>query len=149
MNEADKSKVVTLLPSQLKNDGNFVGNAYVDTVGHGHLRAEFHVGTVDAAIGSTAEGTAPLIEECDTTDGTYTDVTDANLADAIGATEDDKIFAIDVDLRKAHKRYMQVQVPHAGAGTTGCNLCIVGRLTLPEIFPTTAAGQGLEELIKA
>jgi hypothetical protein len=140
-----------LLPPQLKNDGDFAGNAYIDTVQNGcrwgHLRVEFLVGTVDAAIGSTAEGTAPLIEECDTTDGTYTDVTDAALGDAIGATEDDSIFAIDVGLMSEHKRYMQVQVPHAGAGTTGCNLAIAGILTKPDVTPDSATLAGLAEHI--
>jgi len=144
-----ETKTGILTPPQLKDDGDFAGNTYIDTQGYNHLRVLFIVGTVDAAIGSTAETTAPLVEECDTTDGTYTDVTSAALADAIGATEDDKLFAIDVDLTKSHKRYMQVQAPHAGNGTTGCNLAIIGILSRPEIGPTTAAGQGLTEHIKA
>lgn len=146
----DYTKIVTLLPPQLIDNDDFAGNVYVDTAGWNHLRVCFIVGTVDAAIGSTAEGTAPLVEECDTTDGTYTDVTDAALADAIGATEDDNIFGIDVDLAKTHKRYMQVQVPHAGDGTTGCNLAIVGILSKPQgEAALTATAQGLLELIKA
>lgn len=139
---------------QLKNDGDFdltADTPYIDTVQNGaqwgHLRFLFIVGTVDAAIGSTAETTAPLVEECDTTDGTYTAVTSAALADAIGATEDQQLHAIDIDLRSAHKRYMQVQAPHAGAGTTGCNLTIIGQLTKPQVAPDTAAGAGLAEHI--
>jgi len=150
MIQIQQTKSQILLPPQLKDDGDFAGNVYIDTAGWGHLRVLIAVGTVDAAIGSTAEGTAPLVEECNTTDGTYTDVSGAALADAIGATEDDSLFAIDIDLTKSHKRYMQVQVPHAGNGTTGCNACIIGQLSKPDgNGPANAAGQGLTEHITA
>jgi len=149
--EIQNSYTRILTPPQLKDDGDFAGATYLDTCQNGvrwnHLRVLFIVGTVDAAIGSTAETTAPLVEECDTTDGTYTDVTSAALADAIGATEDDSVFAIDIDLRQAHKRYMQVQAPHAGDGTTGCNLAIIGILTKGESAPVSATQAGLAEHI--
>lgn len=150
--EVQNSKSTLMLPPQLKNDGDFVGNLYIDTAGYegGLLRVKFLVGTVDAAIGSTAETAAPKLEECDTTDGTYTDITGAALADAIEATEDDKIFCIDVDLDKIHKRYIEVDPPHAGAGTTGCNLCIIGELYGPSgAGPDAAAEQGFAEHITA
>jgi hypothetical protein len=149
MRPFEREKVVTLLPPQLKDDGDFAGNTYVDTAGFDEkLRVEFHVGTVDAAIGSTAETTPPLIEECDTTNGTYTAVTDAALAAVIGAGGDNTIYAIDVSLKKTHKRYMQVQVPHAGNGTTGCNLCIIGRLSGGHVVKD-ATDMGLTELVEA
>jgi len=147
MIEALNEKVAVMLPSQLKNDGDFADNACIDTARHGHLKVELHVGTLDAAIGSTAEGTAPKLEECDTSGGSYTDVTDAALADAIAADEDNKIFAICYDLNKTHKRFVRVNAPHAGAGTTGCNLCIIGRLSKPQVSPQNAAEMGYEELI--
>ena len=152
--EIVESYTQILCSPQLKDDGDFDltdDTPYIDTVQNGvqwgHLRVLIIVGTVDAAIGSTAEGTAPLVEECDTTDGAYTDVTSAALADAIGATEDQGLFAIDIDLRPAHKRYMQVQAPHAGDGTTGCNAAIIGILTKPQVAPATAAQMGLAEHI--
>ena len=142
-------KFVILTPPQLSDNGDLSGNTYVDTAGWNHLRVLFIIGTLDIGLGSTAEGTAPLIEECDTTGGTYTDVADAALADAIAADEDDKLFAIDVDLTKSHKRYMQVQAPHSGDGTTGVNAAIIGILSRPDIGPSNAADQGLEELVAA
>jgi hypothetical protein len=149
MRPFEREKVVTLLPPQLKDDGDFAGNTYLDTAGFdGKARFEFHIGTVDAAIGSTAETTPPLVEECDTTNGIYTVVTDAALAAVISATGDDKIHAIDVALDKTHKRYMRVQAPHAGNGTTGCNLCIIGRLYGGHVV-NNAADQGLTELVEA
>jgi len=149
--EVQNQFVKLLTPPQLKDNGDAAGNSYIDTCQNGtrwgHLRVLIITGTIDAALGSTAEGTAPLIQECDTTDGTYSAVTGAALADAIAATEDDSIFGIDVDLRQAHKQYMQVQVPHAGDGTTGVNLCIIGILSKPEVAPVTAAARGLAEHI--
>ena len=150
MIDIQNSKIGILLSPQLKNDGDFAGNTYVDTAGWGHLRVLLITGTVDITTGSTAEGMAPLVEECDTTDGSYTDVSDAALADSISATEDDSLFAIDIDLTKSHKRYMQVQAPHAGDGTTGNNLAIIGILSKPMgQGPGSAADQGLTEHIKA
>ncbi len=151
MVNVQNQKVVKMLPPQIKNNGDFDGNAYVDTAGWGHLRVLFFTGTITASapIGSTAEGTAPKIEECDTSGGSYTDVADAALADAIADNEDDLFFAIDIDLRKTHKRYMQVNAPHSGDGTPGANLAIIGILSDPAIGPSNAAGQGLTEHIKA
>ena len=144
------TKTVLLTYPQLKDDGDLANNTYLDTAGWGHARFLFAVGVTDTTAGSTAEGTAPLIEECDTADGTYTDVSGAALAASIAADDDGLLRAIDVDLTKTHKRYMRVQTPHAGDGTNGVNLCIIGLLSKPEgNIALTAAGQGLAELVKA
>ncbi len=148
MKESQRTKKVPLLPPQLKDDGDFANNAYVDISGYGYAEFIFQVGTTDAAIGSTAETAAPKIEECDTYDGAYTDVTDAALADAIAATEDNKLFQIDIDLTNgSHKRFMRVNAPHAGNGTIGANLAVLCILHKPEIGPASAADRGLEEHI--
>ena len=154
MFDIKKSTTALLLPPQLKDDGDFAGNTYVDTSGFSHARFLLAVGTTDVAageaIGSTAEGTAPLVEECDTVDGSYTAVADAALADSIAYNEDDKVFCIDVDLRKTHKRYMRVQAPHSAAGAVnGSNLCIVAILSECQESPMTAAKAGLAEWIEA
>ena len=143
-----------LTPPQLKDNGDFAGNIYVDTLNWNHLRVLFIVGTTDVAagdaIGSTAEGTAPFVEECDEVAGSYTAVTGAALVDAIQFNEDDKLFAIDISLTKTHKRYMRVNAPHSAAGAVnGSNLAILGMLSRPAIGPKDAAGQGLTEHIKA
>ncbi len=149
MIEVQNQKLAILTPPQLKDAGALTGNTYVDTAGWNHLRVLFIIGALDIGLGSTAAGTAPKIEECDTTGGSYTDVSSAALADAIGALEDDKLFAIDVDLTKSHKRYMQVNAPTAGDGTTGVNAAIIAILSRPDIGPKNAAEQGLEELVAA
>ncbi|MBN2375717.1 MAG: hypothetical protein JXD22_04910 [Sedimentisphaerales bacterium] len=150
MNPLETTKTVLLAYPQLKDDGDFANVTYLDTAGWGNLRVLFITGGIDIAVGSTDEATPPLIEQCDTTDGSYTAVTDAELAAVIGASDDGLLKAIDVDLNKNHKRYMQVQSPHAGDGTTGANLCIIGILSMPTgNAALDATAQGLDELVKA
>jgi len=149
MIEIQDMKFVNMLYPQLKDDGDFADNNYVDTSGWNHLRVLIQIGNLDIALGSTAEGTAPYVEECDTAAGSYTKVTGAELADAIAADEDGKLFAIDIDLRKTHKRYMRLNAPHAGDGATGVNAAAIGILSKAEIGPKNAAGMGLAELITA
>ena len=153
LTEAQNTKKVLLLPPQLKDNGDFAGNTYVDTKGWGYAEFLVAVGTTDVAagdaIGSTAEGTAPYVEQCDTSGGSYAKLTGAELADSIQYNEDDKLFQIDVDLvNVAHKRYMQVNAPHSAAGAVnGSNLCIICILSKPEKGPEVAADRGLEEHI--
>ena len=147
MIEVQNMKFVNMTYPQLKDDGDLADNNYVDTLGWSHLRVLFQIGNLDAALGSTAEGAAPKLEECDTSDGSYTDVSGGALADAIAADEDGDLFAIDYDLTKSHKRYVQVNPPHAGNGTSGVNASALGILSRPDIGPKNAAEQGLAELI--
>jgi len=139
MIEVQNDKIAILTPPQLKDDGDLAGNTHVDTAKWNHLRVLFIIGTLDAALGSTAEGTAPKVEECDTTDGSYTAVSGAALADAIADDEDNSLFAIDINLTKSHKRYMRVNTPHAGDGTNGVNAAIIAILSRPDIGPKNAA----------
>lgn len=150
MNAIEQMKFTLCLPPESANDGNYTGNTYVDTKGWAHVRFLFITGSLAAGVGSTAEGTAPKIEECDTSGGSYSDVSSAALADAISDSEDDGFFAIDVDLTKTHKRYMRVNAPHAGAGA--CLLAIVAILSKKESGPAFGGGaseSGLTEKISA
>jgi len=149
MLEIRETKIVQLVAPQLKDNGDFAGNIYVDTLGYNHVEFQFITGTVDAAIGSTDEATPLKIEECDTTNGTYTAVIGAAMAAVIGAGDDNKMSVIDIDLAKSHKRYMEITAPHAGDGTTGCNFAAQAVLSRPNVAPATAAQRGLSEWIKA
>jgi len=142
-------RIGELVPPQLKDDGDFAGNNYVDTVGLAGILAVIQTGTIDAAIGTTAEGTAVCLEQCDTTDGSYAEIADAVLADAIGAGEDNSFFGVFVDLAKSHMRYLRVKAPHAGNGTTGCNMSAFYIGFPSDQLPKSAAGMGLAELIEA
>ncbi len=147
MIEVQDTKRVIMLRPQLKNNGAFENNTYADCAGYGHLRVEFIIGDTDVAVGSGDSSTPPKLEECDTSGGSYTDITDAELAAVLGAGDDNKVKAIDVDLTHSHKRYVKVNDPTAGSGATGCNLCIIGTLSKPNISPKDADGQGLAELV--
>ena len=121
---AEQVKYKILVPPQLKDNGAPSGLTYVDTKGYSHLRVLIEIGTTD--IATTA---APALYHCDTSGGTYAAITSAELADAIAATEDDKVFALDVDLTRGDiKRYVKCLVT-AGNGTTGTNLAVLGVLS--------------------
>ena len=138
-----------LLPPQLKDNGDFADNTYFDTQGLAAAMVLLNVGTLDIAIGSTAEDAAPFLEECDTVDGTYTAISGAALAAVIGATDDNKMYGISVDLTKTHKRYLRVNAPHSGDGTAGANLGIIALGFPADVLPKSASEMGLEEFIEA
>lgn len=149
MIDVQNQKRVVLLAPQFKNNGAFLNNGYVDVSGWGHLRVEMIVGTTDVIIGSTDTSHAPKLEADDDSGfGGVGDVEGAALSGVIAADDGDKVFAIDVDLRKSHKRFYRVNAPTAG-NVTGANLCIIATLSDPQIGPDSAAEQGLEELVQA
>lgn len=142
-------KVFQCLAPSGKDNGDFANNAAVDTSGLSGVIFLIEAGSLAAAIGSTAETSALKIEECDTEGGSYSDVTDAALADAIANDEDNSIFAIYVDLRKTHKRFMRVNAPHAGDGTATESFLSIIAIGMPDKGPIDADGMGLAELITA
>lgn len=151
MQPAERQKFVNMMYPQLKDDGDFANNTYVDTKGWGHLRVLFIVGATDTTIGSTAEGTAPKLEHCDTSGGTYADISSAALSASIAADDDGEIKAIDIDLTRGDiKRYVEVNAPHAGNGSTGANMAIIGILSKPcsGSFAGSATEAGLAELVQ-
>lgn len=148
MIEAQNTKKVLLLPPQLKDDGDFANNTYVDTMGWGYSEFLFIMGATDVAVGSTAEATKPLIEQCDTSGGDYVAITGAELGAVIADSKDSKIKQIDVNLQEGtYKRFMRVQAPHAANGTTGANMAIVCILSKPLKMPESAAERGLDEQV--
>jgi hypothetical protein len=134
---------------QLKDNGAFANNTYFDTIGLGAMLVLFIMGDTDIAVGTDDSSTPPALEECDTTGGTYTAVSNAALAAVIGAGDDAKMRGIFLDLTKTHKRYVQVNDPTAGDGTAGANMCALGVGFPLDESPRNAAGMGLEELIEA
>ena len=109
-----------------------------------------NVGTTDAAIGSTDAATPPLIEECDTTGGSYTAVTGAALAAVLGQHGDDnKQFANPgqsaEDAQAVHAGQRPAR-PRTQPGRTCRSLCILGQLAHSTL---DAAGMGLASLVEA
>jgi len=134
---------------ELKDNGAFTNNTYIDTSGLSALLVLIAMGAIDIGFGSTASTTPPLVEECDTTGGTYTAVTGAALSACPGASDDGKMYGIYVTLSKSHKRYMRVQAPTAGDGTAGVAAAIVAIGFPSDVMPRSAAEMGLTELISA
>ena len=148
MNPIEASKIVILVPPETKNNGAFTTNNYVDVSGFSDALFLFVVGATDVIIGWTDTSTPPLIEECDTAGGTYTAVSSAALSAVIGATDDNKIFGVFVDLRKTHKKYMRIKAPTAGdaTGAAFCALCI---LSSAKRAPEADAEAGFAERVFA
>ncbi len=137
----EREKFAILTPPELQDNASFT-DGYVDTKGYSHLRCLIITGTTDIASDA-----APKLTECDTTDGTYTDITSAALAAALSTTND-QLRAIDVDLTAGRKRYIKCPLK-AGNGTTGTNLAIIGILSRPNFdsHDGKATKAGLAELV--
>lgn len=138
-----------MVKPQLKDAGAFASNTYYDTLGLSAMLVLFAMGDTDIAVGSDDDSTPPKLEECDTTGGTYTAVSNAALSAVIADTDDSKLKAIFVDLSKTHKRYIQVDDPTAGDGTTGANMTVIAIGFPSDQMPSSAAEMGLEELVEA
>ncbi len=137
-----------LLPPQLKNNGAAAANTYIDCAGLAGVLVLGCVGTTDAALGSTASSTPPYLEECNTTDGSYTKIPSSDLAAVISATDDTKLFGWFVDRTVGvRKRYLEVNAPTLANGTTGANLVIIAIGFPSAQLPVTATQMGLKELI--
>ena len=147
MNILQALKFAQCLAPTPKDNGDFAGNGAVDTFGLKELAFLIETGDLEAAVGSTAEGSAVKVEECDTEGGSYTDVSNAALADAIAATEDNSLFCIVVDLKKSHKRFMRVNSPHAGDGSGTDSLLSIVAIGVPDETPQNAGDAGLAELV--
>lgn len=150
MKTVERQKFVLCLPPVSASGGAHASNTYVDTLGWSHVRFLICAGALGANVGSTASTTAPLVEESDVSGSSYTEVTGAQLSAVLtGTTDNGKMWSIDVDLTKDHKRYMRVQAPTAGAGA--CLLSIVGILSdkVSGAFGGGAAESGLAGKISA
>jgi hypothetical protein len=62
-----------------------------------------------------------------------------------GATDDDKLWLITVDLKGEHKRFMQLQAT-AADGTTGVNLAALALFENPGV-PEAKAGAAVHESV--
>jgi hypothetical protein len=142
MNQLQQEKITLMLPPELKHNTTFTAQTPLDLAGAGEAKVEMLVGVTDVAVGTTNASTPPILEECDTTGGTYTEITGAALAAVIAATDDNKVFAINVPNLGGRKRYVRVKAPTAGSATTGANLCIRGVITKLDQGPVTAAERG-------
>ena len=142
MNPLHEERVTLMLPPQVKNNGAFGAQTPLYVGGAGAAKIELLVGATDVIIGTTNTATPPILEECDTVGGSYTEIASAKLAAVIAATSGDKVFAIDVPNLGQRKAFVRVKAPTAGNASTGAMLCIRGVVTKQAVGPVNAADRG-------
>jgi hypothetical protein len=150
MNELQATKYVNAIPpAVIKDNAAFVA-AEIDCL-------DFDCALVLISLGATDIAMAALsLQECDTTGGSFADVTGtvwgtaANIAGATStlpaAGDDNKVFAIEVDCRK-RKRFLKLAAT-AGDGSAGTYLSAVAILSRGDIAPVTAAQRGAAEILR-
>ena len=149
MNPMQNVKFVSLTPPAAIKDNASFATAEIDTKGWDYLTVMFQVGATDVAMA------ALKLTECDTTGGSFADVTGAiwgTSTDCDGtttalpsATDDNKFELMHVDLRK-RKRFFEL-VATAGDGTTGTYGYAVAILSRGEHLPATSAEMGAEHAV--
>lgn len=146
---AQNSKyVIVTSPAAIVDNASFTTNS-IDTAGFDYLQVVVTLGAADIAL------TALKLQTSDT-DGSYADLTGAifGTSDTIAgtastlpsATDDNKIFVIEVDLR-GKKRYFDL-VATMGDGTVGGFVSAIAVLSKGEITPITAAGRGASQILR-
>ncbi len=150
MNENQNVKYVLGLTDQTKDNGAFTAVA-IDTAG-------FEAAEIACIFQNVPANFAALkITECETSGGSYTDVTGTVIGTAKnidGATSalpaasggDDTNVVFQLDLRK-RKRYLKVAATAGDGSGTATELTAVARLSRAKLAPTTSAGQGSAQVL--
>ena len=144
MIHAMDEKVVSITPPGAIVDDTTFSTAALDT--RGYARATIYV-----VLGATDVAMAALkLRESDD-DSAYSDVPGLDFSsdgELPGASDDDGIFAFDIDLR-GRKRYLDV-VATADDGAAGTYAIVFARLTRPSQSPGgAAADRGLVAALSA
>ena len=149
MNQLQNTKFVSITPPAAIVDNASYTTASIDTQGWDYLQVVVYLGATDIAM------TALKLQESDT-DGSYGDVTglvfgtSSNIAGSTStlpsATDDNKFFVFDVDLR-GRKRYFDL-VATAGDGTAGTFLTAFAILSRGKEQPVTAAERGASQILR-
>jgi hypothetical protein len=143
-NDFKNCKLVTITPpAAIVNNGSYT-TAEIDTKGFRHMRIIAHLGATDIAM------TALKATESDSSGANHADVTGAvfgtstdiagNTSALPSATDDNKFFVIDLDLR-GRKRYIDVTAT-AGNGSAGTFLTIWAELYRGEATPVSLTNLG-------
>ena len=149
MNEAQHAKWLSVTPSAAIVDNASPATVSIDTLGYDYLEVICYFGAMDIAA------TVLKLQSSDT-DGSYADVTglvwgtSANIAGSTStlpsATDDNKIFLFQVDLR-GHKRWFDLAVT-LGDGSAGTYFVALARLSKSKQPITTAAQAGAAEILR-
>ena len=150
MNQLQNTKLVSITPPAAIVDNASYTTASIDTQGWDYMQVVVYLGATDIAM------TALKLQESDTDGGSYADVTglvfgtSSNIAGSTStlpsATDDNKFFVFDVDLR-GRKRYFDL-VATAGDGTAGTFLTAFAILSRGKDQPVTAAERGASQILR-
>lgn len=118
---------------------------YTDTFGLNHITYILQLGATDIALA------ALKLTECDTTGGTYTDVTGADFSVSPltlpAATDDNKVYGIFCPINGLRKRYQKLVVTF-GDGTVGGFGAVVAYGTPVQLpYDATTRGLGQQALV--
>jgi hypothetical protein len=149
MIHAQNFKLVSITPPGAIYDNASPTTASIDTSGWDYLTVIVQLGATDIAM------TALKMQESDT-DGSFADVTGLIYGTSNGingsastlpsATDDNKFFVFEVDLR-GRKKFMKL-VATAGDGTAGTYFVAQGLLSRGKDFPVTAAERGVANILR-
>lgn len=149
MNPAQQTKFVSVTPPAAIVDNASLTTASIDTSGWDFLDVYVYLGATDIAM------TALKLQTSDT-DGSYADLTGAvygTSSDIAGstsalpsATDDNKCFKFEVDLR-GKKRYFDL-VATCGDGAAGTYITAFAILSRGEAPTLTASGRGFGNILR-
>ena len=141
MNRLQNVKYVAITPPGAILDDASATTAEIDTLGFDYLTIVCQVGATDIAM------TALKVTESDTSGSNHADVTglvfgtstdiDGNTSALPSATDDNKFFVFQIDLR-GRKRYIDLTAT-MGNGTAGGYFVAFGILSRADDAPTTEA----------
>lgn len=145
------TKFVNLIPPVAIKDNASWTCTEVDTLGYDYATFVVNLGATDIAVATLK------VQESNTSGSGFADVTGLvfgtsnNIAGSAStlpaATDDDKIFVFEIDLRKGRKRYLDL-VATAGNGTAGTYASGIAILSRGENCPVTAADRGASQILR-
>lgn len=144
------TKFVSITPPQAIVDDAAYTTAEIDTLGWEHLQIVAYLGASDIAMA------ALKVTESATAGSGHADVTglvfgtsvntDGSASTLPSASDDNKFFVFDIDL-KARQRYIDL-VATAGNGSTGTYLTAFGILSRGHKTPMTATERGAAQVLR-
>lgn len=142
-----EQKVVSVInPAAILDDASATTNE-IDTLGYDYCTIYVQVGATDIAVA------ALKVQESDTSGSGFADISALTASGTTGdgrlptATDDNKVFAFFIDLRK-RKRYLDL-VATAGNGSTGTYLSAIAVLSRAKESPSSSTELGLGGMLVA
>lgn len=132
--DMQNAKFVAML-APISVNGTTATTIEIDTLGFDYMTVIVQAGLLGATMDELS------LTDSDTAGSGHAVITGGTWVDPVGTTDNGKVYAAFIDLRK-RKRYVKL-VADPGAGAT--LLSAVGILTRAEVTPTSATERGLGE----